>query len=273
VEEVRDRSLRWSDEDNTAANILQAKFAQLRQKSIDRDIEHQKEILRERNDFVASLAHDLKNPVLGAMKVLQLVQEGRIGRDAKELSTVLQQVIEAHEILLARIKAITLTYQHADGPAQLTLTPTSLRSIVEKAVTNTRATAKSEQKIEVHLPENEPYVNADEEALCRVFENLLVNAINHTDYNGSIKVLLDSSENHCLVKVIDSGSGISSDDIPFIFNRSWRGRTSKHFATGHGLGLHICRKIVKAHRGSIACSSELGKGSEFVVTLPQLLSN
>jgi len=105
--------------------------------------------------------------------------------------------------------------------------------------------------------------------LGQVVSNLIDNSIKYTQKGGRVAVTLESDDRQAVLKIADTGVGISSEDIPFLFDRFYRvDKARTREAGGAGLGLSICREIVEAHGGSIGVESEPGKGSVFTVSLP-----
>lgn len=270
TQEVRDQSKPWTEQQIEVAEFLQSKLLSIRKEILDIDRKILQQSAQEKADFVASIAHDLKNPVLGTLKVLELLKAGRMGKTISEVADILQQVIDSQEILLARIKSITLGYQHADGSPRLTLGKASLRAVLEKSIKLSEKCTKSGQKFLVELGEDDLIINGDEDALSRVFENLLLNAINYSPLHGQISITVKSSEQIFEVRIVDTGVGITAKDLPKIFQRFWRGEQKSSSNSGSGLGLYICKKIVEGHGGIIECSSEVGVGTTFTVRLPGL---
>jgi signal transduction histidine kinase len=97
--------------------------------------------------------------------------------------------------------------------------------------------------------------------------NLLDNAVKFTPEEGLIRVLLESHNERVELHVADSGPGIDAADLPFIFDRFFRGRNGRQ-EPGKGLGLSLCREIVELHGGTITASNQPNSGTEFVVILP-----
>ena len=97
-----------------------------------------------------------------------------------------------------------------------------------------------------------------------MFVNLVSNALKHTK-NGTILIKAEEEENFIKVTVMDTGSGISEEDMHHIWERYYKG---KHSETGTGLGLYICKFIIESHGGKIWAESEVGKGTSFMFTLP-----
>ena len=114
-----------------------------------------------------------------------------------------------------------------------------------------------------------PKVKMDTHRIRQVLNNLLQNAISHTGEKGSINVSARKQSDEIVVSVSDTGEGISSEDLPNIFERFYRVDRSRARATGgSGLGLTIAKRMVEAHGGKITAESEQGKGSTFTFTLP-----
>lgn len=112
-------------------------------------------------------------------------------------------------------------------------------------------------------------IHADKDKIRQVFINLISNAIKYTPEGGKISVDVSSDSKNTKITVKDTGFGISSEDLPFIFERFYRADKSRTRVTGgSGIGLTIVKTIVDAHKGNISVISSLENGSEFVVLLP-----
>jgi signal transduction histidine kinase len=109
----------------------------------------------------------------------------------------------------------------------------------------------------------------DTQAIGRVLNNLIGNALRHTPNLGRVSVWVRRANQHIEVTISDTGEGIRAVDLPHIFERFYRGEKSRSRATGGaGLGLAIARGIVQAHGGDIKVESETGKGTQFTFTIP-----
>jgi signal transduction histidine kinase len=122
-------------------------------------------------------------------------------------------------------------------------------------------TKVSDTSIELH---------ADYDRLNQVLSNLISNSLRHTPESGHVSVNAEKVENKICIEVKDTGEGISSEALPFIFDRFWRGEKSRtrEGGTHSGLGLAIAKQIVLAHGGTIEVESEIGKGTKFKIELP-----
>lgn len=123
-------------------------------------------------------------------------------------------------------------------------------------------------KLEVNLDLNLSILG-DEGQIHRLFNNLITNALNYTPVGGSVAIKAQEKGNVFMIEIKDTGIGISSEDLPYIFERFWRADPSRsYYQGGSGLGLAIAQTIAQNHDGSIQVTSQVEKGSYFTVTLP-----
>ena len=107
--------------------------------------------------------------------------------------------------------------------------------------------------------------------LDQVLTNLVTNALRHTETGGAVTLFAESTAGGVRITVTDSGEGIPAEDLPHIFDRFWRGDPARSHrgGAGGGLGLAIARQLVEAHGGAIEVESEAGRGTRFVIDLPE----
>ena len=123
-------------------------------------------------------------------------------------------------------------------------------------------------KFNNEIPECLPKIFCDSYRLSQVLKNLLGNAIKFTDY-GYISMKVEKKDNHILINIEDTGIGISSDETKKIFTKFYQAYTGEDRKNeGTGLGLFICKEIIKKHNGNIWAESKVGKGSKFIIELP-----
>jgi signal transduction histidine kinase len=182
-----------------------------------------------------------------------LIQEKlrRISSESNRMALMVTQILDATRI--------------EEGRMVLELAPCDIESLVRETVeTYFGVLNKNNNRLLLRIPLELPEVEADSSRLQRVFVNLISNALKHTK-NGTILVKAEEDEDHVKVTVRDTGSGISEEDMPHIWERYYKG---KHSETGTGLGLFICKFIIESHGGRIWAESEVGKGTAFMFTLP-----
>jgi light-regulated signal transduction histidine kinase (bacteriophytochrome) len=267
-EEVKDQSLPWTDAQITMAAYLRAQIIDLTRSGLHLLKVRSEAVQKERDDFVAALAHDLRLPVGGALRMLEFIHSGRLGQSLPEFSDTLELLIDSHKQLLERIKSILIGYQFSEPSGTINTERTELVGLVGTAVNNSRSAALAAETAIVEDYCRPCFVNGNFDSLARVVENLLSNAIKYSTEPNKVKVSLTSNAAEALICVEDSGIGVAKDDISSLFQRYWRARSGSTQPIGSGLGLFVCKQVVEAHKGSLWCESELGVGSKFFVRLP-----
>jgi signal transduction histidine kinase/ActR/RegA family two-component response regulator len=229
---------------------------------------------RAKDEFIAMISHELRTP-LGAILIwAQLLKSddldaagvtravGMIERSTKTLAQLIDDLLDASRIIAGK-----LTFDSR---------PLELRPVIEAALDAATPAAQAKSiLIERYVIGTLPPVSGDPGRLQQVVANLLANAVKFTPEQGRIEVRLERAGPIARIVVADSGSGISPDFLPFIFERFRQAdTTSTRKQKGLGLGLAIARQIVQLHGGAIeAASPGEGKGSTFTVTLPLLVAS
>ncbi|HBB33301.1 MAG TPA: hybrid sensor histidine kinase/response regulator [Cyanobacteria bacterium UBA8803] len=247
-------------------------------------IDEQNQMVRQRENFVSLLTHDLRTPLVAANRMLNLLQQGAFGTLPDPAKEAIAPMIESNQNLLQMVNTVLEVYRHEAGSKTLTLVPLDLGMMI-KTITTELAPLAAEKELTLTLDlgeEIEPFqqsqikVMGDSVELRRVLTNLIGNAIKFTD-RGSVTVRLrvtptgsasgngKDSSSWVTVAIHDTGQGISPEDRVTLFERF---RQGKHKRSGSGLGLHLSYRIVEAHHGKIEVTSELGQGSLFTVYLP-----
>jgi len=222
--------------------------------------------IKSREDILAVVSHDLKNPVM----VIGLV--AKVLRQSKELET--GQIAEfSNKIERAADKMLHLISQLLDfsriesGTFFVSPQAETLKNIILPAIDGMRPLAEARQQtIECQIESNLPEVAADGARVGQVLSNLVSNAIKFSTEGAKIVVSVREQDNSIVVGVSDNGRGIAREHLSRVFDRYWQAEDTKH--TGMGLGLSIAKGIVEAHGGKIWVDSELGKGSSVSFTLP-----
>lgn len=222
--------------------------------------------------FTADAAHELRTPLTAILatldSTLRLPSLTEIeARDS--LKTIERQVNRFFELvkdllLLSRLEQHTLS---------VNLQSLCLDELVNDLLEEFSALVEAANlKLVAEIRSPQPlYILADEDQIYRLVSNLVVNAIQYTSSGGCIRLVLDSEECYAVIKVRDTGIGISSEHLTYIFDRFYRVNNDRSRQTGNtGLGLSIARAIVEVYGGSIQVKSEVGKGSTFTIQLPLL---
>ena len=125
--------------------------------------------------------------------------------------------------------------------------------------------------LKTDLPDQLPEILGDPESLLRVFTNIIGNATKYTPEHGRITVTSENDDYYVTVRISDTGTGIPSDKLLFIFEPFYRVRGKEERQRGSGLGLTFCKKIIEMHGGEIAVASTEGQGSTFLLKFPSHL--
>lgn len=224
---------------------------------------------RRKDQFLAVLSHELRNPlspILNAVAVL------RLGHPSPDRVTWASRIIERQASQLARLLDDLMDVARITrNKIELRMQPVDLREVVEMAVEATRSLIDAnEQQLKVSLPDQPLWLRADLARIAQVVGNLLNNAAKYTGRGGSIEIEVRTASGEAIVAVRDTGIGIEPQDLPRLFEMFTQlpaepGRT----VSGLGIGLALVRTLVEMHGGTVQAQSPgRGGGSEFVVRLP-----
>lgn len=269
TEEVKGTSQPWLPSDLASAKLLRERFITLRQESLERERQKNEELAAQRQELLAALTHDLKNPVAGTIQLLEFIQTGRLGQSLLELKETVSEVIGAQKVLLERLTSFLLSHKYDNPVKEISQISFDLKSIVDSAVRLSKLSSVAEGiTLSISVP-LEVTLMGDADALCRVLENLLSNAIKFSPFGSVVSLMVEQSEHAVTIIVKDQGPGVSPDEAPYLFDRFWQGEVGRRVSTGSGLGLYSCKKIVEAHEGRIWCESHDGDGACFCIELPK----
>jgi signal transduction histidine kinase len=228
-----------------------------------------------RRDLVAAVSHDLRTPLASVRALIEAVADGVVDDPetrARYLASARGEVTKLGRLVddlfeLARIDA---------GLLELELEETSLHDLVSDTLSSfgPEAERRGIRLVGEVSPEVDP-VLASPSKLQRVLYNLVSNALRHTPADGTVFLRAEPEEDAVRVEVADTGDGIAPEDLPRVFERSFRGERSRSSPgvgedSGAGLGLAIARGLVEAHGGKIDVESRLGEGSRFTFTLQRV---
>lgn len=228
-----------------------------------RDVTEQKKSDKLRDDFIATLTHDLRTPLLAAIQTLTLFLEGALGELDEKQKLLLSTMQKSNEDLLGLVNALLEVYKYDADKLELTKTNFNIYTLVEQVYNELQPLAQNKEiEFKIECTNKDLVINADRSEIRRVICNLCGNAINYTQNGGRVIITLKNEGNDLIFSVADNGSGIPQEDIPNMFQRFSQG-TSKKRSTGTGLGLYLSRQIIESHGGKIWLESTLNKGSEF----------
>jgi len=229
-----------------------------------RNFTAQKETERLRDDFIATLTHDLRTPLTAAIKTLNFFLDGSLGQISEQQREMLTVMTKSNEDLLGLVNALLEVYRFESGKLNLCKTVFDVNSLLRQCYEELSPLAQSKNiNFNIHTDfKEELLIDADRAEIKRVIMNLCGNALNYTNKDGTIDVFIKLQNGDLIFSVADNGNGIPKEDIPNLFKRFSQG-TIKKRSTGTGLGLYLSRQIVEAHGGKIWVESKVNKGSEF----------
>jgi signal transduction histidine kinase len=217
-----------------------------------------------RTDFIANVSHELKTPLAVMQNYGTMLQQPELPEEqrieyaksitdtSRSLANMVSNILRLNKLENQHIYPDTKTY---DIGEQLCECMVGLEEVWDK----------KGLEIEADLDED-VYVNADPELLLLVWNNLISNAIKFTDEGGVISLSLKATEDSAIIRIADTGCGISPEVGKHIFEKFYQGDTS-HATKGNGLGLALVKRVIDITGGDISVSSEVGRGSVFTVTL------
>jgi signal transduction histidine kinase len=228
--------------------------------------DRERQAREERDRLVAMVSHDLATPlavIRGSIQFARLPGAGatvdmdrmwvRLDTAAKRAASLVRTLADAQTL--------------DSGELTLELRREDVRDLITPVV-EMMDRLSERHPVLVTLPNQPAMVECDSERMQRVFENLVSNAIKYSPHGGAIEIEVMRNESSAVVKVQDSGIGISADALPHLFDRGYRAREALATAPGLGLGLNIASEIVKRHGGSIEAHRREPRGAIVIVRLP-----
>ena len=224
----------------------------------------QRELESLRRDLIAWVSHDLQTPLTSMRAILEALSDGVV----EEPETVKRYLNTAQRDVRSLSLLIDDLFQMAQldaGGFPLHQAEASLSDLISDTLESFTELAKQgEITLEGNVDSDVDPVHMDTQAIGRVLNNLIGNALRHTPPMGRVSVWVRRTGQDVEVTVSDTGEGIRAEDLPHVFERFYRGEKSRNRGTGGaGLGLAIARGIVQAHGGDIRVDSETGKGTQF----------
>lgn len=225
--------------------------------------------IKEKTEFTATLAHELKTPLTSIIAAAGLLSE-EIGGEAQEPQRrLIQNILHSAHILEARLSELLDVAKAEVSGLQLQVQPLHIESLLQDVAWQIRPEIQRKaQHLSLDLPESLPLVEADANRLEQVLLNLLTNASKFTPEGKNITLRAQKRNDSLIIEVQDSGIGISKENQVRLFQPYYRVESDRQRYPGLGLGLALAKQIVELHSGKIWVESEPGKGSIFAISLP-----
>ena len=253
----------FKDEQELAAGVI----------AVIQDITEHVKLDNMRKEFVADVSHELKTPITSIMGYADTLLESEYD---KETQYKFLNVIASEARRMAKLVTDLLILSRYDNnKVKKEITEFDLGDLVKRCQEKLQLEInKKGHEVECFVTANVPPVKADKDGIERVVLNIMTNSIKYTPKNGNIKIYVGFVYNDAYIKIIDNGIGIPEKDLDRIFERFYRvdkARTRK--MGGTGLGLSIAKEILDKNNGRIDIKSEVGKGTEVVITIPTALKD
>ncbi|MCB0114922.1 MAG: ATP-binding protein [Caldilineaceae bacterium] len=267
------------DVDRRVIRIVSTPFGDAQQRGYNvilQDLTQVRRLETVRRDFISNISHELRTPLASLRALVETLRDGALD-DPPAAQRFLDRIETEVDALAQMVQELLELSRIESGRVPLRLKPTPLSDIILRPVERLLPQAeRAHIELIIDLQGGVPPVMADAERVQQVITNLVHNAIKHTPAGGAITVRSsmqpDLFPDFAVISVIDTGEGISRDDLPRIFERFYKVDRARA-ASGTGLGLAIAKHIVQAHQGDIWAESIEGRGSTFSFRLPTVNNN
>ncbi|HMF38740.1 MAG TPA: ATP-binding protein [Isosphaeraceae bacterium] len=225
-----------------------------------------------KSDMISTVSHELKTPLTSLQMVVHLLLEEAVGSLTTKQTELLLAARQDSDRLLGMINDLLDLTRIEQGRVALDQQPADAADLVRDALERYRSAAEDAGiTLQCQLEEPLPLVLVDKERIEHVFDNLMTNALRHTERGGTIILRAAADGGTVQFSVADTGEGIPAQFIPRVFDKFFRTPGTKQQG-GAGLGLAIVREIIVSHGGQIGVQSTIGKGTTFTFSLPAAVS-
>ena len=233
-------------------------------------VERLEQVDRAKNDFMATVSHELRTPITSIMGYTELLLSDETGTLPTMHRQILARVDRNGRRLMGLVEDVLTMSQIEVGTLRFRFRDVDLRTVVERAVeTEISVLGVAGVMLQQQVTDQLLPVSADPDKLERAVAALLDNAAKYSQPGASVDLELRAEGANAVITVRDHGIGISPEDQEKIFDRFFRSTDANdRVIQGAGLGLTVTRAIIEGHHGTIACTSALGEGATFTVTLP-----
>ncbi|MDD3150324.1 MAG: response regulator [Candidatus Gastranaerophilales bacterium] len=235
---------------------------------IIRDVTLKKTLEKQKENFIATLTHDLKTPIRAEITALELLLKGHFGTLKSEQKNIIEEILCSGKFMFNMVDAIVTKYRYENGKITLHKEIFDINELIKSSYSELKClTNDKKQDVTFGFLDEKLLVKADIIEIKRVITNLFSNAISYTLENGRIIVKTKKQAGFAQISFIDNGRGISKEDLPMLFDK-YMSYARKFRQIGTGLGLYVSKQIIEEHKGTIFVESEEDKGSTFTFTLP-----
>jgi PAS domain S-box-containing protein len=230
--------------------------------------------VQQKEEFVAALVHDLKTPLIGAERTLDMMLKGALGPVESGQEHMLSVLQNSNRSLLTMVQSMIDMHKCENEFLNLSLQPMKISALARECAEELRVLFNSQGIKLKHLHDHKMegvHVMGDRMALRRVILNLLDNALKFTPYSGTVTISVRCEGDKIHLDIADTGIGIAEEECEKIFTKSFQGAVGRQMGGSAGIGLFVCRKIIRIHSGDITVARNAQGGSTFTIELPRQL--
>lgn len=227
---------------------------------------HLQKLEKLRKKLTADVAHELRTPITTIQSYIEAFQDGVMSVNQANLNAIHEEIIRLVD-LVNDLQELSIT---EGGRRNFEFEQINLNQFVQNSVQSLVSLFKSKNiDLDLNLSNEEIKLHFDRESLNKIIYNILSNAHKYTEQGGEVTIDVTQKDSNAVIRIEDNGIGISEEELPYIFERFYRIDESRTRETGGtGIGLAIVKELVEAHNGQIDVKSELGEGTEFIISLP-----
>ncbi len=228
------------------------------------------ELLEQREEFISRMTHDMQTPLVGANRMLELIQDDAFGTVAELAKEKMAIIMRSNQDLLKMVQDLVEVYTYDAAKKEFNYVSIDITELITEVFQQLEPLAQDKQLfLELAITDKQlsHQIELDRAEFKRVLVNLIGNSLKFTEAGGiTVSVTGHSGDKFDVaIAVSDTGIGISKSDQTQLFKRFRRG---KHKRSNSGLGLYLSHQIIEGHQGTITVSSEIGNGTTFNITLP-----
>ncbi len=271
IERVRNKDvfIKHTPTNNFVMNVIKLSLDDDKKRYVIliKDVTKEREIETLKEDFVATLTHDLKVPIVAESNIINFLLNGTFGEITEKQRVALHNMKNSNQELVELVQIILETYKIKETGIKLLKENIMLNKFISDIVDSTQPIANNSGITIYFTPSRDIKVTADPMQLERVIKNLISNAISHSNTKDRIDITTGEIPGYITISIIDYGQGIPAEEIKLIFNKYYSA-AKKFRKIGTGLGLYLSQQIIKSHGGEIIVESEENVRTEFCVKLP-----
>ena len=232
--------------------------------------EQLKELIETKDRLFSIIGHDLKNPLINLVGLIEVLQRSYKTFDQPTLEMLISNLHKSATIAFDLLKNLLEWARSQRDISKFEPKEINIEKMFDEVEALLKSSAANKEISIEHLPSCDINVFADENMLKTILRNLVSNAIKFSHKNGKIKLSAACEKGEIKFRISDNGVGIDKEKLPYLFDPTKVVSTlGTSYEKGTGLGLSLCKDFIEKHQGKIWAESELGKGTDFIFTLPQ----